>query len=508
MENKEKLLRNILTNYWNENPLLFVVITGAIIRLLAVFFSKGYGMHDDHFLVIEAAQSWVDDFDYNNWLPKNRPDNIPTGHSFFYVGLHYLLFSVFQFLKIHDPQFKMLIVRLLHALYSLSIIYYGYKIAYKVAGQTVARNVGIFLALLWFFPNMSVRNLVEFVCIPPLLCSTWILFKNENKVSYIPFLIAGIIAGVAVSIRFQSIIFVGGLTLVVFINRKFIGTFLFLSGVFIAVFLTQATDLFTWGRPFAEFAEYIRYNINHAYQYLTQKWYMYLLFISGMLIPPISLYLIFGFIRNWKKNLILFLPATIFLVFHSAFPNKQERFILPVIPFIIILGLIGWQQFLDTSNFLRKKRKILKSTWVFFWIINSILLVPVSIAYSKKSRVESMIYLSKQDDFRNFIIESSHKSDYTLLPLFYLNKWVSYAYVTGNNPLSNIVKYYDSYNKPNYIIFWEDIDLENRMQEFRNSFPSIQFEAMILPSFIDRFMHLLNPGHLKMEIIYIYKIPE
>ncbi|MQY78241.1 MAG: hypothetical protein GH151_03475, partial [Bacteroidetes bacterium] len=82
---KEKILRNILTNYWNKNPLLFVLVTGAIVRLLAVFFSKGYGMHDDHFLVIEAAQSWVDDFDYNNWLPINRPDNIPTGHSFFYV---------------------------------------------------------------------------------------------------------------------------------------------------------------------------------------------------------------------------------------------------------------------------------------------------------------------------------------------------------------------------------------------------------------------------------------
>ena len=53
-------------------------------------------MHDDHFLVIEAAQSWVDGEDYNKWLPKNRKDGAPTGHSWFLRRVALLFLSVFR----------------------------------------------------------------------------------------------------------------------------------------------------------------------------------------------------------------------------------------------------------------------------------------------------------------------------------------------------------------------------------------------------------------------------
>ncbi|MCB0484019.1 MAG: hypothetical protein KDC37_05600, partial [Flavobacteriales bacterium] len=53
-------------------PLPTVLLLALVPRLVAAIFSKGYGMHDDHFLVIEAAQSWLDGFDYNRWLPWNQ----------------------------------------------------------------------------------------------------------------------------------------------------------------------------------------------------------------------------------------------------------------------------------------------------------------------------------------------------------------------------------------------------------------------------------------------------
>jgi len=46
-----------------------ILISALIIRLIAAIFSQGYGMHDDHFLIVEASASWVDGFDYNHWLP-------------------------------------------------------------------------------------------------------------------------------------------------------------------------------------------------------------------------------------------------------------------------------------------------------------------------------------------------------------------------------------------------------------------------------------------------------
>ena len=84
----------MIKRIWNEKPLTLLLFTAFFVRLLSVIFSKGYGMHDDHFLVIEAAKSWADGYDYNNWLPTaNSAAPTPSGHSFFYSGLHFFLFK-------------------------------------------------------------------------------------------------------------------------------------------------------------------------------------------------------------------------------------------------------------------------------------------------------------------------------------------------------------------------------------------------------------------------------
>ncbi|MCB0770968.1 MAG: hypothetical protein KDC00_11265, partial [Flavobacteriales bacterium] len=93
-------------------PIWSLTLIALVPRLLAAVFSQGYFAHDDHFLVIEAAGSWVDGFDYNNWLPWNQGDAPrPSGHSFFYVGLHYLLISFLKTIGITDPKQLMIVVR-------------------------------------------------------------------------------------------------------------------------------------------------------------------------------------------------------------------------------------------------------------------------------------------------------------------------------------------------------------------------------------------------------------
>jgi len=52
-----------LKNYFNTHPLRFAIFAGLLFRLMAVIFSKGFGFFDDHFLVLEAAQCWVDGTD-------------------------------------------------------------------------------------------------------------------------------------------------------------------------------------------------------------------------------------------------------------------------------------------------------------------------------------------------------------------------------------------------------------------------------------------------------------
>ncbi len=88
-----------------RDPLTALTLIALVPRLLAAVFSAGYFAHDDHFLVIEPARSWVDAADYNTWLPWNQgPDATPSGHSFVYVGLHYLLFRGLSALGAERPR--------------------------------------------------------------------------------------------------------------------------------------------------------------------------------------------------------------------------------------------------------------------------------------------------------------------------------------------------------------------------------------------------------------------
>jgi hypothetical protein len=341
------------------------------------------------------------------------------------------------------------------------------------------------------------------------MIATWLVIKNENSNKIFPFLFAGFLLGIAFSLRFQTTLFIGGFGLALLIKKQWKQVLnIFFGFAFCIAIVQGATDMIIWHKPFIEIGEYIRYNIDNAETYGTQKWYNYLLLSMGILIPPISIFLLFGFLKSWQKHLVLFLPTFIFFVFHSSFPNKQERFILPAIPFIITLGSVGWIGFLESSVFWQKRKLLYRNCWFFFWILNTIPLIFVSTAYSHRSRVESMVYLSHKKDFRNLVVEESIRDDFTLPPEFYLEHWIHTFYVTSgftidslNYALSIAPKNY----MPNYAVFNQPDSLESRMQNLKRIFPGLKYETTIKPSFIDNVMHKLNPRN-KNFTAYIYKI--
>jgi len=287
-------------------------------------------MHDDHFLIIEAAKSWVDGYDYNNWLPWNQKNPVPSGHSFFYVGIHYFIFLIFKFTGLSHPDIQMYFIRLFHAVYSLLIVSLTYKITKKLYTGKVAETAAWIMAIAWFMPFLSVRNLVEIVSIPPMLAGIWIIIKNDEQ-NFRKYFLAGIISGLAFSVRFQTSLFVGGVGLALLINKQVKQAIYFGIGAVLSVVVIQGgIDLFIWGKPFTEFGEYVRYNLTHKNAYIHGDWFNYILVLSGMLIPPFGLLLFAGMFNTRKKLLILFIPTIIFFAFHSYFPNKQERFIFPI----------------------------------------------------------------------------------------------------------------------------------------------------------------------------------
>ncbi len=276
-----------------------ILFVGIFFRLLAIVFSKGYGWHDDQFLIIEIAQSWVDGIDFYSWLPSADGTNIPEGFSFFYVGIHYLLFSLFESIGIMDPQQKMFIIRLMHGAWSLLIIYYGYIITLKLSNVENAKLVGWILAIFWFFPMISVRNLVEYVSIPPLLYGLYVIVSSKEKTSLLTWLWAGFVFGFAFNIRFQTGLLIGAFGFVMLLKGQFKQTMLLTFGGILSIIVFQGgIDYLVWGKPFVQMIEYVDYNMHNAALYIVSPWYTYLLFLAGILIPPVSLFIFAGFFQQ------------------------------------------------------------------------------------------------------------------------------------------------------------------------------------------------------------------
>jgi hypothetical protein len=484
--------------YWQTHPLAFVMIVAIVFRAFAVIFAKGYGMHDDHFCVIDIAQRWVNGS--RDWLGSGT-----HWRSLVYPGLHYLLFEALQKLGIFDPQAKMFVVRCLHGLFSLMTVWYGYKIMRLISDEKTARLTGLLFAILWPMPFMSVRNLQEFVCIPFMMMAFYYLYLDKSKKSAWHALAAGALFGIAFTVRFQTLSIAGTIGLVLIIAKQFRPAILFGAGFLLSAFCFQGvTDWVGRGIPFKSFWDYVVYNSGAGEAYTTGPFYTYIGLIIGVLIPPMSLLLLFGFFRTWKKQALIFWPTLVFFVLHSAFPNKQERFILPVIPFITMLSVLGWQEFAEQSKFWKENQKLLKVVWVWFWVFNTLLLLLATFTYSKKSRVETLSYLSKQMDVTGVIVETTDASA-PMMPLFYLNKNVPLYSMPVNKPLDSLKMEIGANPLPDRVIFLTAERLDLRVKRMEQIVPGLVFDKKIVPSIADQLLYFLNPKHNVNQTSYIYR---
>jgi len=488
---------------WPENPFTVIIFLALILRLLAAIFSKGYAMSDDYFVAIGIPQQWLDG--YPNWFNLDHP----SGFSIVYPGLHYLLFYLLKIFGIVNPELKMLIVRLLHAGYSLLTVYFGYLITLKLSNRQNARTVGLILALFWIMPFMAVRNLIEMACVPPMMIGYYMITRAEEQKQLNYWLYAGILFGLAFAFRYQSILIPGGIGMVLLFQRRWKISVYFAIGVSFGLFFLQGiVDWIAWGYPFAAFLHYTVSNVETRYDYIIGEWYRYLLLLLGIFIPPVSLYLFYGAARTWKKLALLFWPMVLFLAFHSAYPNKQERFILPMLPILIITGIIGWQEFVVKSPFWQRHRTYLKGSWIWFWSLNTVLLLVLTFTYSKRSLVEPMNYFREKQDLKGFIIEYNH-GGMPWFPRFYLGREVPIYRFTIDKTDSVFALELNAAGEayPNYVFFYGNEDLEQRILRVENvSGTKLSHDKTIEPSLMDDILHRLNPRHNRNLTSHIYKI--
>jgi len=493
----------LLKNIFSKLTIKQVLLLGLIVRLIAVVFSKGYAFHDDHFGVVELAWQWRDGINFN-W----------TGgdvyiFSLVYAGIHYLLIGACEKIGINNPQDIMFVIRLFHALFSLLAIYFSYKLVLRlISHKTTAIAVSLIFALFWIFPFMSVRNLQEFFCVPFLLMGSYYLADTTNKIQSI--ILAALFFSLAFTIRMQTVFIPFG-TAAYMLFRKESWKKALLFGVLFLISLLATQGLFDYalyGNPIASVKAYFEYNANpeNIKGYPQGPWYQYIGTVAGIVLGFSFIPLIVGYFKSVRISsplAAIFFGTLFFFIFHSWYSNKQERFILPFIPYFILLGIIGYREVYENNL----HKKWLKAATKFFigWfvIVNTIGLVVITFTYSKKSRVEAMSYLRKKGDITNFILEGAYEAP--AAPLFYLGKHLSYYSTTAANidSLPQAIMY-RSQPPPNYIILTGNKDFENRLARLKKMFPLMKEEKVIKPGFVDNLAYWLNPKHNLNENWYIY----
>ncbi|MFD1551567.1 hypothetical protein DNU06_03320 [Putridiphycobacter roseus] len=507
--------RSKLRLFWQTRPLISILILGLFFRLLAVVFSSGFAMQDDHFLIIETPWAWSHGYAYNNWLPWDQDTAIPKaqGHSLFYPTLHYLYFETCNFLGVENPKLQMLGVRLLHGLLSLLIVLFSYKITLKLSNQKVANVVGISLALSWAMPFFGVRNLVEMVCIPPLLYGLWLLIKRDFKANWKIYLLAGFWFGIAFSVRLQLAVFYVAFGFCLLLLKQWKGSIALFFGFLIGAFLSQGIiDWYLWGYPFAELIEYINYNSSDAmFDYGgTWQWYKYIIVLTFFSIPIVGLFWLFGTITVAKKYFYLFIPLLIFTLFHTMYPNQQERFIFPMIPIFVILGAIGWNNYRSKSVFWHKKPKIWP--WIFgiSFTLNLILLIAASTYATKQAKVNSAYYFYEKQKNTPLVImqEDSFGSDRfyegscALFTKFYTGNGQIYSFTI--NSLAERKAWEKNGKNPDFILLNGGLRLDQRLDYFFQFYPQMEIRALYESSAIDQFLHYMNPKN-KNEMVTVVK---
>ncbi len=498
-----------MTNYLERLTLNKILWIGLFFRVLASVFSEGYAFTDDHFEVVEIAQLFVDKVP--NPFPELAKGEVYLS-SLIYPGIHYLIFIACDALHISNPESQMLLTRLLHALFSMLGIYYGYKLTERLSNRpNDAKIVGLLLAIFWVFPFMSVRNLREFACIPPLLIGTYL--ATEKNLTFKHIIWAAFWFSIAFILRYQAIFipFVFGLTWLLS-KQNWTKAIVFGLTIGLVFMLIQGVfDYFYWGSPIASLKAYTDYNSNPANiaAYPNGPWHRYIGTVAGLFLGFPVLIFAAGYFKTFSQKghrQTLFLASLLFFVFHSYYANKQERFILPFVPYFIILGIIGFRDIYEQYQHKKWLKNFTSFSIIWFLVLNTAFLMVLSVTYTKRSRVESMNYLREKGDLRNLVIQN-YESPQPEAP-FYLNK--RYDFYTIDTPqkmleLPSLLQK-NTKRQPNYVILVGNTDLEKRRIEMQKVFPSMKHEIDIEPSFVDNLAYVINPTHNHNETFYIYKI--
>lgn len=314
-----------------------LILLALTLHLITAWFSTGFLHPDEHFQNFEFMMGrwWGLGTDHLPWefAAKMRPWLLPSVISLSKFILHIEIFSLETFWRFANTLFGF-----------FSLLYFIKSSRLRRHHERFA--MWLTCAFFWFLPfihsRVSGENIGTSLFILGLIP---LLSQNEQK-GVAKAILGGVLIGLGIQLRYHLGFMLIGLF--IFKHKQIKPLALCLIGIIIATAIGAVLDTLGYQTFSLTPWNYLSENIvhNRAAFYGVSPWYWYMTRIHTMLYPPISIFIVTSFLWQWitrPKTLITAMTLPFFLI-HCLVGHKEMRFLVPLIPFAVIVGgsYYGW----------------------------------------------------------------------------------------------------------------------------------------------------------------------
>jgi hypothetical protein len=233
------------------------------------------------------------------------------------------------------------------SLASLSTVWFGFAWARRIRGNEAAAIAAgacaLHFALIYFAPKALTEVAATNVLLPGLYLGAFAGQKNELKRLFA----AGILCGLAASLRIQLIppvVFAAAYFCYPNWRRRLP---VVAAGLAIPVLAFGLVDKLTWSYPWQSFLLNFQVNVfqGRSQLYGVEPWYWYLPVLFVLLGPTLPF-----IAQGARRTPFLAAVAAIVVGSHSLLAHKDPRFMIPVVPLVLVLGAIGFVETAASSK--------------------------------------------------------------------------------------------------------------------------------------------------------------
>lgn len=331
-----------------KKHLLIALLLGFVARELSAYFVFGPQALDDY------LNQLIPSFKYLT----TGSHGLPAWRSPLVIWIFSGWLKLGTLLNITIPVHQVQWVYSLLNLMSLSC-FFGCYYFFKSIKNSQTGIIALYMtAVHGLMPFISTRSFLESICIGPLTLGVGLLLFAINEKNSRHIFLSLLLIGFATLIRFQvGIVLILASAILLYKNRKHI--FLVLSAGFIILAAQTAIELLDHRAPFSTLIAYANANKNMS-DYGREPWFSSLLTWLVVGFFPISILLlkkIKSLLRTGYCEVLIL--ALGFVIFHSCFPHKEERFIYPVVGISLWLWAELWNQSIDSKSFKYFTRPVL-----------------------------------------------------------------------------------------------------------------------------------------------------